>query len=115
MRSLYARKEPRRVHAVVLREYKLHARRWVAWKWIINKNLEYVDNLSILVNGEPDVTTAALNRGTGSEKHKEFYEAALLLGVNESEMLDRCCINLAMMCPDTVSYLVDFIKNKLSE
>lgn len=84
-------------------------------KWIIKKNLEYVNNLSKLVNGEPDVTIAALNRGAGSEKHKEFYEAALLLGVNESEMLDRCCINLAIMCPDSLSYLVDFIKIKLSE
>lgn len=84
-------------------------------KWIINKNLEYVNNLSILVNGEPDITTAALNRGAGSEKHKEFYEASLMLGVNESEMLDRCCINLAMKCPDSVSYLVEFIKDKLSE
>lgn len=84
-------------------------------KWIINKNIEYVNNLALLVNGDVDVTTAALERGAGSEKHKEFYEASLILGVNESEMLDRCCINLAIECPESVSYLVNFIENKLSE
>ncbi|MDY0999045.1 AAA family ATPase [Pantoea agglomerans] len=84
-------------------------------KWIIRKNLEYVDNLSTLVNGDPDTTTAALTRGAGSEKHKELYEASLILGINESEMLDRCCINISMTCQESVKYLVEFIKNKLSE
>jgi len=84
-------------------------------KWIINKNLEYVNNLSMLVNGDPDITMTALNRGAGSEKHKEFYEASQILGISESEMLDRCCLNIAMMCPDSISYLVDFVRSKLSE
>ncbi|WP_261643479.1 AAA family ATPase [Erwinia mallotivora] len=84
-------------------------------KWIINKNIEYVDNLALLVNGEADITMAALSRGAGSEKHKEFYEASQVLGISESEMLDRCCQNIAMMCPENMSYIVDLVKKKLSE
>lgn len=84
-------------------------------KWIINKNLEYVDNLAMLVNGDPDITMAALNRGAGSEKHKEFYEASIILGISESEMLDRCCLNIAMMCPESMIHLVDLVRKKLSD
>ncbi|WP_158239919.1 hypothetical protein [Erwinia sp. B116] len=69
----------------------------------------------MLVNGEFDITKSALNRGAGSEKHKEFYEAAQILGITEAEMLDRCCINIAMKCPESLDDIVNLVTKKLSE
>ncbi|MFN2993087.1 AAA family ATPase [Serratia plymuthica] len=84
-------------------------------KWVINENLNHADNLATLVNGDLDSTISALTRAAGAEKHKEFHEASLILGVSESEMLDRCCLNIALKCQEKINYLVDLVKNKLSE
>ncbi|EKN4068132.1 AAA family ATPase [Yersinia enterocolitica] len=82
-------------------------------KWLVKKNLEHISGLVILSNSDIDSVTNALERGLESEKHKEIYNIAAKLGLPESEMLSRMCINIAINGKEDFSYLITHIQNHL--
>ncbi|NGH08415.1 AAA family ATPase [Serratia marcescens] len=82
-------------------------------KWIIEKSIEYAESLSVLVQSPVVELTEILIRGKEAEKHKEFYDISTPLGLDESTILDRCCVNLSMNCKDDFAYLIKKIRECL--
>jgi len=82
-------------------------------KWIIEKNITYADNLSNIVKADLNTVKEALIRGREAEKHREFVDASVPLGLGSVDMLERCCLNLALKCPSDFNYIIDKIKKIL--
>ncbi|UMO86122.1 AAA family ATPase [Pectobacterium sp. PL64] len=82
-------------------------------KWIVSKSLEHVEPLSKLVQANQNNLTDILKRALEAEKHKEFYEMSTPLGLNEKDILDRCCLNLSINSPSCFSEIINKIQQKL--
>lgn len=84
-------------------------------KWIVEKNIQNVESLSKIVLSPVEQLIEVLNRGMEAEKHKEFYDISSPLGLPESIVLDRCCLNLTMCCESDFLYLTTKIQKLLDE
>ncbi|RKT76091.1 putative AbiEii toxin of type IV toxin-antitoxin system [Rahnella aquatilis] len=82
-------------------------------KWIIEKNFDYIEHLATIMRADINIVKEALIRGREAEKHKEFVDTSIPLGLGEIETLERCCLNLAIKCPGEFGYICEKIKNML--
>lgn len=82
-------------------------------KWIIEQNIKHVDNLANIMISDSDIVKEALIRGREAEKHREFADASIPLGLGTLETLERCCLNLALKCPSEFDYISEKIKKIL--
>lgn len=84
-------------------------------RWIIENCMDHIECLSSLVKEEENQLKYILSRGLEAEKHKEFYEISIILGLTVDEVLDRCCLCLSMSCGNKINYLSQKIQQMLDE
>jgi len=82
--------------------------------WIIQKCNESIDNLACLTGAEEDQLIDFLEYGLEAGKHNEFHEIGKHLGLNEDEILSRCCINISQCHSDEFSDLIEVINGKVN-
>lgn len=63
--------------------------------WLVQKCSESIDSLARLLNLEAGELEDVLERGLEAGKHNEFNEIGNLVGLDETDALNRFCINVA--------------------
>jgi len=81
--------------------------------WLVQKCSESIEELSKLLCVEIDVLEDVIKQGLEAGKHNEFHEIGCLIGLDESDTLNRFCINIAQQHPEEFSELVTRVKDAL--
>lgn len=82
--------------------------------WIVQKCRESIDNLSSLTGTEIDSLEDYLEYGLEAGKHNEFHEIGKHLGLNDEDILNRCCINVNQCHSEEFQELINVIEDKLN-
>ncbi|MDH1469306.1 ATP-binding protein [Shewanella sp. GD03713] len=83
--------------------------------WLIQKSSESIEELAKLLSIDEDELKDVLERGLEAGKHNEFNEIGKLIGLDETDALNRFCMNIAQQHICEFSELVTLIKNTLDK
>ncbi|EGQ7819257.1 MULTISPECIES: ATP-dependent nuclease [Vibrio harveyi group] len=83
--------------------------------WIIQKSLEKVGPLSLLLGASEDETIEACERGLEASKHDEFFAIGRHVGLEAPDTLQRFCIHISQHHDDEFSSLIGSIQAKLDK
>lgn len=83
--------------------------------WLIQKSSESIEELAKLLSIDEDELKDVLERGLEAGKHNEFNEIGKLIGLDETDALNRFCMNIAQKHICEFSELVTLIKNTLDK
>ncbi|NVK43917.1 MAG: AAA family ATPase [Oceanospirillaceae bacterium] len=81
--------------------------------WLVQKCTESIEELAKLLNIDVDELEDVLERGLEAGKHNEFNEIGNLIGLEETDALNRFCMNVAQQHLDEFSDLITLVKDTL--
>lgn len=83
-------------------------------RWILEKNLLALDNLSKIANTDPDQLSDIIKNGLSAGKHNEFYSIAKAMGTTREQAIFICCSNIQQSFAQEFSDIIEKIKLKLT-
>lgn len=83
-------------------------------RWILEKNLEALDNLSKLANTDTDQLSDIINDGLMAGKHNEFYTIAKAMGITREQAIFTCCSNIQQCFSHEFTELIEKVSKKLT-
>lgn len=81
--------------------------------WLIQKNLEFVEELASLLAADPNWLESILEYGLQAGKHNEFYEIAGHLGLEKHQCIQYLMTNLRSCEPEVFQDLTDRVEKAL--
>ncbi|MCO7230094.1 AAA family ATPase [Halomonas sp. CnH100-B] len=81
--------------------------------WLVQKSTESIEELAKILSVDLDELEDVLERGLEAGKHDEFNEIGTLIGLDESDALNRFCINVAQQHANEFSKVVTIVENAL--
>lgn len=82
--------------------------------WIIQKCMEIPEIIAPLLGLRPEEVSYTLEQGLEAGKHNEFNSIGLIVGLEEHDVLTRCCIAMNLNFKEDFEPLINFITQKLS-
>jgi AAA15 family ATPase/GTPase len=83
-------------------------------KWILERNLESLENLSKLANTDANQLSDIINDGLMAGKHNEFYTIAKAMGISREQAIFIYCSNVQQCFPAEFNEIIEKISRKLS-
>ncbi len=81
--------------------------------WLIQQCAKDIESLSEIIGIDSDKLSDVVKCGLGAGKHNEFYEIGKLVGLDEENIRDRFCLNLAQQHKPVFQSLVTSIEERL--
>lgn len=83
--------------------------------WLVQKNFDYVESLSRLLNADESLVIESMEYGLQAEKHSEFYEIARHLGLEKRQCIQYFMSNLCSSEPEVFQELSNIIISVLGD